>query len=300
MTQRHYYRNFDWLRLFLAVEVVAAHSGIASNGVPVSPVPGFLAISGFVVMGSLEHRTAWQFLAARALRVLPLLAVMFAYVGWQFGLDAMIQNILFWLWLDNRPPVNSVVWTLTYEELFYLMLLLIGVAGGYRWRWIPVALAMSCMVAVAYSDAYRSLGGFAMLGGAFFLGNAMYLYRREVAAVPAWAACAFSVIAFTVAFLAPYDAIVRPNVVLQDFVSFAALIVLAVAGPQLPRLTMDLSYSLYLLHLFFRDALVVSVGLGWTLFALVLALCLPLCVASWFLIERPALRLKPRNRATLR
>ena len=68
---RGYYNNFDWLRLLLAVQVVAIHCGVTSN-VFINPVPVFLAISGFVVLGSMERRPIGQFVISRALRVLPL------------------------------------------------------------------------------------------------------------------------------------------------------------------------------------------------------------------------------------
>ena len=63
----------------MAIQVVAIYSGVTSS-VFMNPVPAFLAISGFVVLGSMEHRPIGQFFISRALRVLPLLAVSFIAV----------------------------------------------------------------------------------------------------------------------------------------------------------------------------------------------------------------------------
>src|SRR5471030_2863634 len=109
-----HYPNFDWLRLLFAIQVVAIHTGIGSN-VFMNPVPAFLAISGFVVLGSIERRSIGEFFISRALRVLPLLAVSFIAVGIYFSPEEMIKNILFWLWPTGPNPANPVVWTLIYE-----------------------------------------------------------------------------------------------------------------------------------------------------------------------------------------
>src|SRR5690348_10740771 len=86
---KNFYPNFDWLRLLLAIQVIAIHSGVAQH-VFINPVPGFLAISGFVVLGSVKRRTIGQFFASRILRVFPLLIVSFAVVWLMRGQDAMM------------------------------------------------------------------------------------------------------------------------------------------------------------------------------------------------------------------
>ena len=103
-----YYPNFDWVRLLLAVQVVAIHSG-GFNHVFINPVPAFLAVSGFVVLGSMQRRPMGQFFISRALRVLPLLFASFLVIWYISGPKEMLANILFWLWPFGSPP--SMRWS---------------------------------------------------------------------------------------------------------------------------------------------------------------------------------------------
>jgi peptidoglycan/LPS O-acetylase OafA/YrhL len=78
--------GFDYLRLILAISVIAVHSVMVCSGQfpfwtgPLRPpvcfiLPSFFALSGFLVTGSLERNTIPAFLTLRALRIFPALAV---------------------------------------------------------------------------------------------------------------------------------------------------------------------------------------------------------------------------------
>lgn len=103
-----YYSTFDIIRLFLAIQVVAIHSG-AFSSVFMNPVPAFLAIGGFVVYGSIERNSVPQFFLNRALRLLPLLFVSFIAVWIAFDFKAMVANVVFWIFPFGENPVNPVV-----------------------------------------------------------------------------------------------------------------------------------------------------------------------------------------------
>ncbi len=82
--------GFDYLRIALATAVLAWHSIILSTGsapldralwsgpfrfLPAAILPMFFALSGFLVSASLERTRLHQFLALRALRIVPALSV---------------------------------------------------------------------------------------------------------------------------------------------------------------------------------------------------------------------------------
>ncbi|WP_158091662.1 acyltransferase family protein [Bradyrhizobium canariense] len=81
--------GFDYLRLFLAISVIAVHSISICYGMqihlkmwggPLHPilkfiVPCFFAMSGVLVAGSLERNTVPAFLTLRFLRIVPGLSV---------------------------------------------------------------------------------------------------------------------------------------------------------------------------------------------------------------------------------
>jgi peptidoglycan/LPS O-acetylase OafA/YrhL len=291
-TTREYYPNFDWIRLLLAVQVVAVHCGIAPR-VFINPVPAFLAVSGFVVLGSIEHRPIGQFFVSRALRVLPLLFVSFAAVCVLYGPTAMLYNIRYWLWPTGAAPSNPVVWSLMFEEAFYLLLAALFSIGLYKRK---VVIVMICGIVMALAISLKflfPLRMWYMLGSAFFLGNVMYLFRRAVLKIIGkWTTV--TLLAASVLFVhsLPYVVIPRHPGAWVDFLSFAALIAFAIAGPRLPKLSLDLSFSIYLLHCLIRDQLLGFIPPGPRLFFITLLATLPISFAAWHLIESPALGLK--------
>jgi len=287
-----HYPNFDWLRLLLAIQVVAIHCGIAPN-VFMNPVPAFLAISGFVVLGSMERRPIGQFFVNRALRVLPLLAVSFIAVGIFWSPQEMVRNILYWLWPTGDAPANPVVWTLIYEEAFYATLAILFSLGVYKRRIVPI---MICGFIMAMTIAFKFImlpKQWYMLGSAFFLGNVMYLFRDQIAEkLDRRIATALFIVSIAAVYWLPYNSIVRNPMAYIDFISFAAMIAFAIAGPKLPRLKIDMSYSLYLTHYLVLAQLIYFVPLGQRLFWFVLLSSLPICYMAWYVIEKPALSLK--------
>ncbi|MCU0075001.1 acyltransferase [Pseudomonas koreensis] len=293
-TNSDFYPNLDWLRLLLAIQVVAIHCGVAPT-VFINPVPAFLAISGFVVLGSLERRSVGQFFIGRALRVLPLLFVSFIAIWVLYNPEEMLKNILYWLWPTGAVPVNNVAWSLIYEEAFYLLLAILFSLGVYRSKIGPILIfAAITFTTITLELKILNFTSY-ILGTSFFLGNIAYLYRHQIRQyVNPWVATAPLLLLTSYIYQMPYINIGwRPEIWI-DIAAFLAMLIFAIAGPQLPRLTIDISYSLYLLHCLVRNELVYFIPTGARLFVFVMLAALPICYASWYLIEKPSMRLKGR------
>lgn len=290
---RDYFPNFDWLRLAFAIQVVAIHCGLASH-VLIAPVPAFLAISGFVVLGSIERRPMADFYISRALRVLPLLFLSFVVVGLIYGVPAMLYNIKYWIYPNGDVPANPVVWTLFLEEVYYFLLSILFVVGVYKKKW-PAVLIFLAVGTLTATRTYPIIpAAWYVLGSAFFLGNIAYQFRDRIARIDSRVAIAFLMASSGIVFFLPYVGMRDLPYTWMHIISFGCMLIFAIAGPKLPRLKIDLSYSMYLFHAIIEDPIHKHVGFGFELFALVLGATLPVCFACWYLVEKPALRLKSR------
>ncbi len=180
-------RGFDYLRICLAIGVVAWHTVVTCYGddyqfavlrSPVRPViaiilPMFFALSGFLVAGSLERcRTLAGFLALRVLRLIPALAAEVllsallvgplvtelplrsyfangAFTSYFLNILGDIHYILPGVFADNPLPsiVNGQLWTVPYEMKCYLMIALYALVGIHRRRWAFLALVAAMQAA---------------------------------------------------------------------------------------------------------------------------------------------------------
>lgn len=187
-----------------------------------------------------------------------------------------------------------MVWTLIYEEILYALLALLFLLGVYKSRWMPVAL---CGVVIALANQFPvvQFSEWSVLGTSFLIGNILYLFRERLPKIfNKTFATVLLVVAIGTVYTLPYNSLIRPPVQYLDYLSFAAMIIFAVAGPQLPRLKVDMSYSLYLTHCIVLGQINYFVPQGPRLFWFVLLTSLPICFACWYLIEKPALGLKER------
>lgn len=175
--------GFDYLRLTLAVGVIAMHSAIVCYSFPGeialwhSPLrplirailPMFFALSGFLVAGSLERsRTLPLFLGLRAIRIYPALAVeallsalILGPIFTSLSLHDYVQDPLFarYFWnllgdpqyvLPGAFPhnplptyVNRQLWTVPFELLCYITLGGLSVIGLKRWPRLLPAAAVA-------------------------------------------------------------------------------------------------------------------------------------------------------------
>lgn len=300
--------NFDLMRLVAALLVVVSHT-FPLAGQPPFRIVGvedlgalgvsiFFVISGYLVSASYE-RDPKSYLLKRVLRIEPgLIASLVVTVGllafvttapaaeyWPAAGMYVVRNALLYPATYELPGVfqhapmagvvNGVLWTLRLEFSFYLVLLVIR--ARLAWVLALTGLCAAVFVAMTITDPHwasekltRIVFLTARNGLLFFAGAALQLSRRKV---PLWLG-AGSAVAFPL--LGP---LALPTAVL------------GLARPG--KLPADLSYGVYIYAFPIQQWLAVQGQLN---VATAVLAVLPFAAASWFLVERPAMKLKPGPR----
>lgn len=291
----------------------------------------FFAISGYLVtLSLLRTRFVWQFALKRCLRIFPALWVFVLVATFLWGpllsildYEAFMRHPQTGAYLKNaylsmqgglpgvfgenpRPHgFNGSLWTLPIEFRLYVLLALFGLLGKRNLRPILFLFgATLCALAwwhffrapVARTAYFHVPSLFVLkLAGAFFVGSAVAAWKLENYLSWKWGAVAM-------VFLCVLSA---RQPVLQYYLWFPFALAVAYTtiatglGTRefLAPLTRrgDFSYGIYLWAFPVQQTLIhcmqpVNVS---TLIALSSAGTVVLAVASWFLVEKPALRLKP-------
>jgi peptidoglycan/LPS O-acetylase OafA/YrhL len=328
--------GFTGLRLALAIAVVVSHAfSVATGAAGDEPlarltgytlgehaVNGFFAVSGFLVTMSCDRRGIRDYALARSLRILPGLVAATLVVS--LGLGAALTRLPvleYWrdpgLWSFIRGTLTTfksnaalpgvfqdnpywaplgTVWTLKYEVLCYLGVLVAALCGLLRRRWSALAivaglaLALSIVAGQWGSDLHKGTETALRLPLIFAAGASLYLWRERLRISGAALAClAFG--AFVLARTPAYPALL--------FLAEAYGVVWLALGP-LARGSFDpsadLSYGIYLYGWPIQQSLhaLWPHMSGPALLIPALALTLPVAALSWYGIERPALALKAR------
>jgi peptidoglycan/LPS O-acetylase OafA/YrhL len=293
-------RLFDVMRLFLALEVfLIVHEGarlgaaVADLWCPLQPVPCFLAISGFLVLQSLERTNTYlQFAKKRLLRVMPALVVSLVLYIVLFGPATFKANMIVYLTAGLVVPTkgfkNGPLWSLSVEEVAYVAMAIIFAAGWYRRRWPIFLVAAALWIAVLIAPVNEVTGRYLPVLLAFPVGSLIYLYRDKLSCVNPWITVALG--AFAIAhpiwgwhahWLKATLPIMQPALVVA-FCAFGPKIKI----PAFP----DISYGIYIYHMAVIQWCAISAPEldAWQHLAILVALCL----VSWYLIEKPMLNLK--------
>lgn len=301
--------NFDLMRLIAALLVVVSHTFPLSGQPPLTirgvedlgalGVSIFFVISGYLVTASYE-RDPKSYLLKRILRIEPGLIVslvvtviLLSFVTtaaaseyWREAGLYVLRNALLYPATYDLPGVfqdapmagvvNGVLWTLRLEFTFYLVVMLVranlkavlALAAACAALWLALAFTTP-----GWADERVTRIGFLVgrNGFLFFTGAAIWLTRAKI---PLWLG-GLSAVAFP--FAGP---LVLP----------AAVIGLSRPG----RLPADLSYGVYIYAFPIQQQLAIAGKLN--VVTAILAV-LPFAAASWFLVEKPAMRLKPRDAA---
>ena len=223
-------RGFDYLRIFLALCIVGWHSIYVSGNEGVLQfvlhswlgpfkalvLPMFFTLSGFLVAGSMERsRTLEGFATLRVLRIVPALAVEILlsvfllgtvvttlplkdYFGdpktrlYLLNVFGDVHYLLPGVFSNNPRPntVNLSLWTVPYELMCYVMLMVLAAVGFFRRRKLFATTVLSLNLALwAYyfitkpdgpgTSSVMTLPGLALVI-AFLAGNMIYLYRDRI------------------------------------------------------------------------------------------------------------------------
>lgn len=301
-------------------------------------VYGFFGLSGMLVALSAERSAPGKYLWNRARRILPGYWGCLVVTAFGFGaLVCWLQELPVGSTLSTPPSasarsflvnnfpmrvdqyelgqaleklphksINGALWSLPYEFVCYLAILLVVRAwlhAGRRFLVLLAVLVVSVLLLLATqtpTSAFEVVKlqpfgviapkQFAPLWATFLIGAVLALERERVPFSPPWVALACAL--FLTSIPAGLLRIGGPL--------FFAYVILGL-GRYLPRVLrpiggIDLSYGLYLYGFPVGQAIVASghpPGSGLALAALTILGTLPLAAASWFAVERPFLRTHP-------
>jgi len=286
------------------------------------PVDGFFAVSGFLIARSWTScQNPVLFLGARAARLLPGLwacLVVTAFVvapviALHNGVDGprLVDQARYVLGnaaiVVTAPDIggapsgipysvwNLSLWSLWWEGWCYVAVLTLGMSGLLRARVVGGlgvgfwALGLGLTGAGVWTQlpGVFWLSAIPRLGLMFACGALLWLLGSRIA-YSRWLAAAAAVLVFVGAFTPNYRLVAAPAL------AYLCLwLSISLGRVRWLRLRNDLSYGVYLYGAPIQQALLLSGFVGsWVGFTgMSLILLLPAAAASWFLVERPSMRL---------
>jgi peptidoglycan/LPS O-acetylase OafA/YrhL len=317
--------NFDFLRLFAALSVLASHqyalSGMSEPYLLYDQSLGdigvfiFFSISGYLITESwIGDPSIIRFAVKRFLRIWPGLLVVTIFAAVIIGpiattlplteyfrsLHLKIALTLPGVFTKNPFPVvvNGSLWTIPYEVNCYAVLAVAGAARLLNRRWIVLTATIGLAVyyfGFLHAERITTLD-YLMKFGLFFLsGTCLQVFRRwredGLLAAPI-AIAVLAALAFNSTFL-----------VYWLLIPFAAVSIGAASTPFLRRAGRfgDLSYGIYIYAFPVQQTIWFATHGRFSFITCLIMSSIStvaLAFASWHLIEAPALRLKPRARKT--
>ena len=335
MRTGHPDNNFDFWRILAAAMVLFSHQftllgrdqpalllgeGFGSVGVCI-----FFCVSGFLVTQSwVRDPHAFRFIQRRFLRIWPALIVVTCLAALVMGplvstlpvsayfgsaetlhyfksLVLNIQYVLPGVFSTNPYPraVNGSLWTIPVEVRWYWVTLIAGVVGLLRFRHLVLAATLGLAIHhfAIYGAETNPVHRYGIEYGLFFAyGACLNLYRAL------WEGRALRLALLLLGVAALVAAFGHPVIALWLFVPFAVIASGLASTPVIRRFGRfgDLSYGFYI-YAFPVQQLIV----WWTQASLSPPVSLALSALgttvlaylSWHLVEKPALRLKPRAAA---
>lgn len=285
------------------------------------PVDVFFVLSGFLLVASFQRTSLLAFAKARFLRIYPAywvnLIICGVVVPLAFGAAAswafVARGVPLILYVDQtipgvfennfRPQVNGPLWTLPIE-LFCYITIPIAAAFGFLTRHrvlIVFGGLWALFIAQIFTGfPFSPIASPLRLATFFYAGAALYLWRDHIplsAGLALGAGAGLAVFTITGTLFAPFDAGLF-YVAAPAFLSY--LTVYAAAKLNWTRLNSktDISYGIYIYGTLCLQILTATGynSLPYPIYvALAFAMCVPMALASWFLIEKPALGLKDRH-----
>jgi peptidoglycan/LPS O-acetylase OafA/YrhL len=278
--------NYDALRLIGALTVLVSHQ-FALAGLPEPKVLGtynlgyvavymFFSISGYLVAGSWQSDpNAKRYLVRRMLRLGPAFMVL-------MGVSLVAGTLLGTRYFPNNPlpAFNGSLWTIEYEVLCYLV-----VAIGATLLPMRVGALLAFAALLVYWDmSYQRFGP--ELGLMFCAGVLLRTLPLGKPLVPI-------AVALLLALLFRDD----PFRFLLALLPLITVLIGNASWPVVRRTGRfgDFSYGLYIYAFPVQQFVVLWLGVDtpyWSLLSVSLVITMVLAVASWKLVEAPALLLK--------
>jgi peptidoglycan/LPS O-acetylase OafA/YrhL len=313
----------------------------------------FFVISGFLVLQSYERsKGATEFLIKRVLRIYPgflmvciLCALFFAPLGTgakdnpfsgYFTFIKAIDWPKFWsasllLFPLKLPPsfvhlplaksINGAIWTIWYEFIFYLLVMLFGMFGVYKKKWMLISISfvfflLNCIHYPVYSnyninyviewkigalgfsqiERILNLEHFSMF---FFAGACFYYYRDYIISTRFLTALAILVLVVTIRWIKVFE---LAQAVFGSYLLFWVAFYKKIRLHNFAKYG-DYSYGTYLYGWPVQQLVMYYFGAGLTLYGtmfLSLALVIPFAMFSWYFVEKPFLNLKKASVRRLR
>jgi peptidoglycan/LPS O-acetylase OafA/YrhL len=298
------------------------HKAFASMPLGTLAVAGFFLISGYLIVKSYSNsKSVKDYFVKRLLRIWPGFAVAFlislfvvAPLGGAKLADAnVLRNVIFFLtfqgpYVDGafhglpQEKINGSMWTISYEMRCYMLVILLGACGFLRDRRKFLALTICIGIAVFLPKNFRLpfpsifgvVGADVLWAGVFCAGGLFYLYRDVIKL-----RFRYALLAVPIFFVLQFND-ATAQIALMTAGAYILFWVATYKGDNaMSRFTQktDFSYGIYLyaypvqqLILWYdRDIgmfglLGISLVITWILGAI-----------SWYVVERPALRRKPRS-----
>jgi peptidoglycan/LPS O-acetylase OafA/YrhL len=287
----------------------------------------FFFLSGLLVAQSLAHsRGLVDFATARVLRIFPGLIVCvlltalvlgpvfttlgaatyladpgtYAYIARTVSLSTGLAPLPgVFETLPAASVVNMSVWTLKYEVLCYALLAMAGVAGLLNPRWrLTASVLLAVYLAVIFIEPPKSVDGYTAADNvryfSLFFGMGILAYMLRDVLVLDLRILALLAVVF---YIALGTSVGELGTAL--FLGYGALMLAALPA----RMTRayanryDLSYGVYIYACPVQQAVVQLVP-HWSLADQIFAatvIVMPLALASWVMVERPALALRRKS-----
>lgn len=323
------HNHFNLLRLLAASAVIIAHcfdngadpfSRLTGYDLGLTAVLAFFGISGFFIFQSFEGRTSnVAFLIARCVRILPALAAVSLISAFLIGpiFSELPTSIYFsqksvWLYpvqtlsiarimsthlpqifMHNPIPgaINGSLWTLYFEVACYIGLFLSGIVGLLARKRLPLLIAVYIAAyLLARNAAKPELEFLAVFSLPFVIGMLVYAYGRA-RLLRGWIALILVAAALISAGLghaadALWSIAVAYGILWLGFARAPRLLAFNRLG--------DFSYGTYIYGFPVQQivcALLPGIALA-PMIGLTLAGAVLCGILSWYMVERPALRLR--------
>lgn len=296
-------------------------------------VNAFFIISGFLVAKSLfSRRNTLAYLGARILRIYPALILAVIYTVFIVGLffselplsqylsheitqDYLLKNSLQLIWpisttlpgLPGWGTVNAPLWTLPFEIHMYLLLLLFGGLGMALKGSLQTLFTVACVACIviasgfylvdyAYNFNGYDLGHYryyVRFLSMFGIGIVLYTLRERIVLNSRY----FVIIIVLIALSSPF----RLLFVSLAYISlgYVLLYLAYIPGGFIRKFNRlgDYSYGIYIFGYPTQKAVIhLLPGINAVqLFLIAFTITLLIAMASWHIVERPALNLKRRR-----